>query len=223
MNTTLSNNNKTITIDHGPTIIPTFISIINTLPKGSGDIIVASGFAEQERHPEYVLEFKEPSAKIVDASFEINDPTTMYTFGAGKEDLVFHRHAGRRAITGITGSEGALMKFSYVSHEDLALDPELFIKNMVYVYIPGDSQFVLKFDGQVYHQFGPIHEHHNGFFAVSVHPEEDQNLEGDTLHKVHHGEASIPLLTEPVLQHVIEMLSQEDVEKNIQKIHLSTV
>jgi hypothetical protein len=44
------------------------------------------------------------SAKIANADFSREDPTTIYTFSVGNKDLVFHRHAGHRAITGITGT-----------------------------------------------------------------------------------------------------------------------
>jgi len=223
MKTYLSPDEKTLTIEHGEAIIPTQITLINTLPKGMGDIIIESGFKTQEKHPNYILEYKEPSAKIVDASFKKSDPTVMYTFGVGKEDLVFHRHAGRRAITGTTGSEGALMKFSYVPAEELKENPSAFFDNLVYVYLPGDTQFTLKFDGNVYHQFGPLHEDYNAFFAVSVHPQEDQHLTGSELEKVHNGEASIALLTHPVPEHITALFATTNISEKIQKIHLKPI
>jgi hypothetical protein len=223
MKTYLSDDQRTLTIEHVGTVIPTQISVINTFPKGYGDVIVERGFAQQEKHDNYLLEYNEPSAKIFDASFKKADPTVMYTFGTGKEDLVFHRHAGRRAITGITGSEGALLKFSHTTSEEMEKNPNVFFDNMVYVYLPADSQFMLKFDGNTYHQFGPLHKDHNAFFAVSVHPQEDQNLSGELLEKVHNGEASIPILTEPVPGHIIELLATENVREHIHKVHLMPI
>lgn len=200
---------RTLTIFHDSTVIPTQITLINILQKWMGDIIVNNAIEMEQQHPNYVLEYKESSAKLADAHFKLQDPTVMYSFGVHKEDLVFHKHAGRRAINGTTGSGGAILKFSHVDFEDLKTDPDLFFKNMTVVHLPADSQFMLKFDGQVCHQFGPRDPNHNAFFAVSVHPQEDQNLDGEILKEVHEGKASIPLLTEPVPENIIEKMTTD--------------
>jgi hypothetical protein len=53
------------------------------------------------------LVITQASAKIANADFSNEDPTTIYTFSVGAKDLVFHRHAGHRAITGITGKNSS--------------------------------------------------------------------------------------------------------------------
>ncbi len=199
---TQSSDERTLIIDYGESVIPVYICLINKLPAGSGDVIVNNGLEIQEKNPNYLFDYGEGSAKLVDGYFDRSDPTVIYSFSVGKEDLVFHKHAGRRAINGVTGSGGAVVKFSYTEADS---EQELF-DNLVIVEIPADTQFILKFDGQTYHQFGPGHPNHNAFFAISVHPQEDQNLHGEELNHVHKGEASIPLLTIPLADNVMERL-----------------
>lgn len=209
---------RTITIYHDDTVLPTHISLVNVLGEGVGDLIVNSALAMEESHPNYVNEYGETSAKLYDARFKQGDPTVMYTFGVHKEDLMFHRHAGRRAINGTTGSGGAVLKFSHVEYKDLENDPELFFRNMSIVYLPGDVQFTLKFDGKVSHQFGPRDPQHNAFSAVSVHPQEDQNLSGQLLEDIHNGKASIPILTEPVPQVVVDIMKDGKYVEGVKQV-----
>jgi len=85
---------------------------------------------------------------------------------------------------------------------------------MFIVEIPADSMFVLRFHGTVYHQFGsrdPTNSH--GFFAISVHTNEAGGLNGELLEIVRAGNASIPLLTEPITDSVAELLDKKTFKK----------
>jgi hypothetical protein len=203
---TLSGPRSRVSIYTGPDSRPIEVTVTCKLPRGTGRFLVASGLDQQERHPEFLDEFNEPSAVIGKTGFEQDDPTAVYTFGVDTRDLVFHRHAGHRVITGITGGRGCFLKFSLSTPEEAARAPEKFIEKLYMVHIPGDRMFVLRFSGTVYHQFCPAVPHENAFFAVSVHTNEAAGLSGDLLETVLANESSIPLLTEPAPDSVMRLL-----------------
>jgi hypothetical protein len=186
--------------------LPIEITITGKFPQGAGKFFVDHALEKQTSHPEYLDEFNEPSAIIGKTNFEKNDPTAVYTFGVDKRDLVFHRHAGHRCITGISGGQGCLLKFSLCTPEEAEKNPELFLDRMYIVHIPGDRQFMLRFSGTVYHQFCPVDYEENGFFAVSVHTNEAGGLSGELLDMVLANQSSIPLLTEPACDEVMKLL-----------------
>ncbi len=185
---------------------PIEVTVTGKMPRGSGSYLVESAFEQQERNPEYLDEFNEPSAIIGKTDFHNGDPTAVYTFGVDKRDLVFHRHAGHRVITGITGGRGCFLKFSLSTPEEAARFPEKFIEKLYMVHIPGDRMFVLRFSGTVYHQFCPADPNENAFFAVSVHTNEAAGLTGELLETVLSNQSSIPLLTEPAPDAVMRLL-----------------
>jgi len=202
--------------------LPVEVQLIGTLPKGMGTLMYSMVTKTQSFHPEYILAFNEGSAKIMNTNFELDDPTAVYTFSVDKEDLVFHRHEGHRCITGIAGSGGALMKFSSVDHISAKEDPQSFIDKMFIVEIPADSIFVLRFNGMVYHQFGPKDPAHPAFWAVSVHTNEKGGfLTSELLEKVLNNEGNIPLLTEPIPEAVDELLKDPKVVSQVRRIPLS--
>jgi len=188
--------NVTVEIPWG---LPVEVQLIASLPRGMGDLIYQMSTGLQFGHPEYILAFNEASAKVMNTNFPLNDPTAVYTFSVDKEDLVFHRHEGHRCITGISGSGGTLMKFSTVDHLEAKANPQAFVDKMFIVEVPHDSIFVLRFNGMVYHQFGPKDPNFPAFFAVSTHTNErGGELTTELLEKVLSGEGNIPLLTEPI-------------------------
>jgi len=201
--------------------LPVEVQIIGTLPKGVGTMMYNMVTKEQSEHPEYILEFNEGSAKIMNTNFELQDATAVYTFSVDKEDLVFHRHEGHRCITGMSGSGGALMKFSTVDNYTAKADPQAFVDNMFIVEIPADSIFVLRFNGMVYHQFGPRDPSIPAFWAVSVHTNEKGGyLAPELLEKVLKGEGNIPLLTEPIPDEVDNLLKTPGVLETVKRYSL---
>jgi len=202
--------------------LPVEVQIIGSLPKGLGSLMYDMVTKYQGNHPEYILAFNEGSAKIMNTNFDFSDPTAVYTFSVDKEDLVFHRHEGHRCITGISGSGGALMKFSKVDHVEAKANPQSFVDNMFIVEIPEDSIFVLRFNGMVYHQFGPKDPNYAAFWAVSVHTNERGGyLSDELLQKVLNGEGNIPLLTEPISDEVDALLKTPEVLESVQRYTLN--
>ena len=200
--------------------LPIEVTLTGKFPPGAGKFFVDHALERQSKHPEYLDEFNEPSAIIGKTNFQKNDPTAVYTFGVDKRDLVFHRHAGHRCITGITGGHGCDLKFSLCTPEEAESNPELFLDRMYVVRIPGDRQFMLRFSGTVYHQFCPVDNNENAFFAVSVHTNEAGGLSGELLEMVLANQSSIPLLTEPAGDEVMKLLHNPEALKHAHNISL---
>ncbi len=209
-----------ISIPAGHNRLPIEISIIGQFPMGSGEFFLESALNQQETHPLFIDEYNEPSALIGKTTFAQNDPTAIYTFGVDTRDLVFHRHEGHRVITGVTGRSGCILKFSLCTAEEAELSAQAFLDQMVIVEIPGDCLFTLRFNGTIYHQFGPKEKKEKAFFAVSVHTDEAKGLTGALLEKILANEGSIPLLTEPASDEVMKLLAQENAYKIARVIEL---
>jgi hypothetical protein len=195
-----------VRISAGGDRVPIEVCVLGRLPAGAGRFLLDNAFRQQRQHPEFVDEFNEPSARIGRPDFSRQDPTAVYTFGAGKRDLVFHRHDGHRAITGITGGKGCHLKFSLCSPEEAQHDPWTFFREFYVIRLGPDRLFSLRFSGTVYHQFGPLHIAEDAFFAVSVHTNEAGGLTGSLLDEVVAGNGNIPLLTEPAPDAVQDLL-----------------
>ncbi len=201
---------ENLEIDCGDNRLPVEIFVVAKLPSGVGKEIVCDGLERQRKHKNFLEEYNEPSAKIANTDWEKGDLTTVYTFGVEK-DLVFHRHAGHRVITAVTGEFGAVLKFSSANPDEIKRNAQIFIEKMTIVELPPDTIFVLRFHGEVYHQFCPKNKNSQGFFAVSVHTNELGGLDDEILlQKVIQGHASIPLLTECIPKEVESLFYQEE-------------
>lgn len=207
----LSGPRSRVSISTGSDTLPIEVIVTAKVPPGAGHYVVEGALKEQEKHPEFLDEYNEPSALIGKTNFQKNDSSAVYTFGVDKRDLTFHRHAGHRVITGITGGKGCLLKFSLCSPEEAWKTPEKFLEKLYIVHIPGDRQFVLRFSGTIYHQFCPADRSENGFFAISVHTNEASGLEGELLEMVLANNGNIPLLTEPAPPEALHRLEHSDV------------
>ena len=193
------------------------VSLIAQLGHGSGNHLFASVSARQSAHLEFVDELDEPSAKLGGTDFEKGDPTSLYSFSVGPNGHPFHRHAGHRIFTAISGSGGAQLRFSSASVEQVEQDPWNFIKALQYINIPPDCLFTVRFGGETWHQFAPLEKNspHPVFFALSCHTNE---LGGDLpealKQKVLANEADIPSLTELLPQNVIDLLQSEALKQS---------
>lgn len=213
--------NQHISIDTRQGCLPIEISIIGQLPAGSGKKFLESAFKIQEAHPLFLDEYNEPSALIGKTNFLQKDPTAIYTFGVDTRELVFHRHVGHRVITGITGASGCILKFSLCTPEEAEACPREFLEQLVVVEMPSDCMFTLRFNGTIYHQFGPMNPNEKAFFAVSVHTDEAKGLSGKLLEKVLANEGSIPLLTEAASNNVMALLELENIQDYARIIQLN--
>lgn len=191
--------------------LPVEVSLIAQLAHGSGSHLVASVSARQSRHGAFIDELDEPSAKLAGVDFDKGDPTALYSFVVGPQGHPFHRHAGHRVFTAISGSGGAQLRFSMATPEMIEKDPASFAKALTCVNIPPDCLFMVRFGGETWHQFAPLASpsKHPVFFALSCHTNElggelSEELRNDVLAN----RATIPSLTALLPQAVQERLDE---------------
>jgi len=193
--------------------LPVEVSLIAQLGHGSGNHLFESVSARQKAHHEFIDELDEPSAKLAGTDFEKGDATSLYTFSVGAKGHPFHRHAGHRIFTAVSGSGGAQLRFSSATPEQIEKDPNNFIKALHFINIPPDCLFTVRFGGETWHQFFPLIENspHPVFFALSCHTNElGGNLSASLRQQVINNEASIPSLTELLPKNVAEILERDD-------------
>ncbi len=192
--------------------LPVEVSLIAQMGHGSGDHLFSSISKRQEQHAEFIDELDEPSAKLGAPDFLKNDPSALYTFMVGAKGHPWHRHAGHRIFTAISGSGGAQLRFSSALPEQIADDPQKFVQAMRFVNIPADCLFTVRFGGETWHQFAPLtpQSPHPTFFALSCHTNElGGNLPEHLKQKVIANEADIPTLTELLPPNVQEFLQSD--------------
>ena len=179
--------------------LPVEVTLIAQLGHGVGDQFHTSASARQRAHHAFVDELDEPSTRLGGMDIARGDTTALYTFAVGAKGHPFHRHAGHRIFTAISGSGGAQLRFAVATPDELAADPASFARRLRYVNIPPDCLFTVRFNGETWHQFAPLAADaaHPALFAISCHTDELGGDLSDTLRQqVLAGEASIPSLTE---------------------------
>lgn len=193
--------------------LPIEVSLIAQLGHGAGSHVFHSVANRQRGHAQFRDELDEPSVKLGGTDFERGDPSALYSFVVGPNGHPFHRHAGNRMFTAISGSGGAQLRFSTVADDDLEDDPQAFVDGMHYVNIPPDCLFSVRFGGQTWHQFGPLSKNslHPVFFALSCHTDElGGDLPEELRARVMAGEADIPSLTEVLPEAVASIIHAPD-------------
>ncbi len=189
------------------------VSLIAQLGHGAGNHLFASVVSRQLQHGAFIDELDEPSAKLGATDFAKGDATALYSFAVGPRGHPFHRHAGHRIFTAISGSGGAQLRFSSASDAQQATDPRSFLRSLRFVNIPPDCMFTVRFGGETWHQFSPLSKNalHPVFFALSCHTNElGGNLSPELKQQVLAGDASIPSLTELLPDSVASLLSARD-------------
>ncbi|HEU0154138.1 MAG TPA: DUF2867 domain-containing protein [Arenimonas sp.] len=203
--------------------LPVEVSLIAQLGVGGGDALVASANTRQRGHAAYIDALDEPSARIGAMDLEKGDATALYTFSVGAGGHPFHRHAGHRVFTAISGSGGAALRFSTASDDAIAADPRAFVRALRTVHIPPDCLFTVRFGGGTWHQFLPRRQDagHPALFALSCHTNE---LGGDLPEavraRVRDNTADIPSLTETLPAEVAALLDVLD-PREIRTVELS--
>lgn len=179
--------------------LPVEVALILQLGHGSGDQLIESAAARQRRHAAFIDALDEPSARIGASDLANGDATALYSFIVGANGHPFHRHAGHRVFTAVSGSGGTQLRFSTASPEQIARDPHAFMAALQHVNIAPDCLFTVRLGGGVWHQFVPLDAAHPAMFALSCHTNE---LGGDLpqalRQRVLDGDADIPTLTEIV-------------------------
>jgi hypothetical protein len=192
--------------------LPVEVSLIAQLGIGSGDALIAGASLRQRGHEASIDALDEPSARIGGVDLDRGDATSLYSFAVGANGHPFHRHAGHRMFTAISGSAGAQLRFSTASPAQIDEDPQHFVRALRHVNIPPDSLFTVRFGGGTWHQFVPLRERssHPALFALSCHANElGGELPSHLRARVAANEADIPSLTEvltPALLHALGML-----------------
>jgi hypothetical protein len=200
------------------------VSLIAQLMHGSGNHLFASVSARQEQHHEFVDELDEPSAKLGGTDFDKGDPTSLYSFAVGPKGHPFHRHAGHRIFTAVSGSGGAQLRFSSASMAQIEQDPHSFIRALQCINIPPDCMFTVRFGGETWHQFAPLTKNslHPVFFALSCHTNElGGDLPEELKAQVLANRATIPSLTTLLPQQVGDLLDVALAEGRVATVDLS--
>lgn len=187
-----------VVIPNGETGLPIEVSLIAQLGHGAGNQLFHGVAARQEAHAEYIDALEEPSVKLGATNFERGDSTALYSFVVGPQGHPFHRHAGHRIFTAVSGSGGAQLRFSTATDEDIEADPHRFVEALHFVNIPPDCLFSVRFGGDTWHQFWPLSRNslHPVFFALSCHTDElGGNLSEALKARIKANQADIPTLT----------------------------
>ncbi len=195
--------------------LPVEVFLIAQLGHGAGDRMFAETMARQRAHPQFVDELDEPSAKLAGTDFDKGDATALYTFAVGPQGHPFHRHAGHRVFTAVTGSGGALLRFSTASDTQIAANPRSFLDALHHVRLPPDSLFTVRFGDGAWHQFVAPHagSRHPVFFALSCHTDELGGLLPDAERaRVISGEANLASLTELLPEPVRTLLAEHPID-----------
>ena len=194
---------------------PIEVHLIGQLGHGQGDALIAGSGHLQRDYPGFVDELDEPSARIGDLQPARGDRSSLYTFSVGRNGHPFHRHAGPRVFTAISGSSGALLRFSNATRPLDEFDSAAFLASIRQVGIPPDSLFTARFGGGVWHQFLPADGavDHPALFAVSCHTDETAGIEDATLlARVNENEVTIPGLTELLPSTLMQHLAAQPAE-----------
>ncbi len=190
--------------------LPVEVVLIAQIGIGAGSPLIASTAALQRGHDTFVDALNEPSARIGGADFQRGDATSLYSFVVGTEGHPFHRHAGHRVFTAISGSGGAMLRFSTASQDQIDADPQAFLRALRHVEIPPDCLFTVRFGGGTWHQFLPrdAAAGHPALFALSCHTNElGGELDAEQRRRVLANEADIPTLTELLPESVAALLA----------------
>lgn len=190
------------------------VALIAQLDPGAGDAVASRASERQRHHPAHHDALDEPSALLSAPDFIHADPASLHSFSVGRGGHPFHRHAGSRVFTAISGSGGALLRFSTASSAQLATDPASFAHALQHVEVPADCLFTVRMAGDTWHQFLPLQDdgRHPALFALSCHPDETAGrLSTDIRARVQQGQATIASLTE-LLPVQVEQLLQGPLE-----------
>ena len=207
-----------VSICSNPKSLPIEVSLIAQLGHGAGNHLYSSIALRQKKHMDFADELDEPSVKLAGTNFSLGDTTSLYSFVVGPKGHPFHKHAGHRIFTAVSGSGGAQLRFSTATSEQIKNEPHKFIDTLHFINIPPDCLFTVRFGGETWHQFWPLSKNslHPVFFALSCHTDElGGNLSDELKNKVISNEANIPTLTELLPSEVSKLIQSKDFREEI--------
>lgn len=189
--------------------LPVEVTLVAQLGPGAGDRLCREAEARQRGHGSFAAGLDEPAATLAATDIGSGETTALHSFSVGPQGHPFHRHAGHRLFTAISGSGGVQLRFSTVSDALLGESPRAFAESLDYVDIPPDCLFTVRFGGGTWHQFAPMRPacSHPALFALSCHTNELGGLNDPALiTQVGEGRANIHSLTELLPLKVLEHL-----------------
>lgn len=189
------------------------VHLVGQLGPGTGSALVAGAGARQRGHGRFVDALDEPSTRLGGMDLAAGRSSTLFSFTVGPPGHPFHRHAGERVFTAVSGSGGCRLRFCAASDADLAADPEAFVRALRVVDVPPDALFTVRFAGGTWHQFLSADPAlgQPALFALSCHPDElGGDLAAEARARVLAGEADIPGLTEVLPEAVQRSLDAAD-------------
>ncbi|MBB3796429.1 DUF2867 domain-containing protein [Xanthomonas arboricola] len=190
--------------------LPVEVTLIAQLGVGAGNPLIEQACRRQRAHPSFHDALDEPSARLAGTDFAHGESTALFSFAVGANGHPFHRHAGHRMFTAITGSSGAQLRFCTASMEQIEQDPQHFLAALRHIDLPADCLFTVRFGGGTWHQFAPLKAQaaHPAFFALSCHSDEAGGALSDAVRaRVLSGTADIATLTETLPEAVIGLLA----------------
>lgn len=197
----------TARIERGDGGLPVEVSLIAQLGHGAGDGLVRGTGERQRGHAGFVDALDEPSARIAAPDFARGESSALFSFSVGADGHPFHRHAGHRVFTAISGSGGAQLCFSTATDAELQASPAAFADALRHVEIPPDCLFTVRFGSGTWHRFMPLKPGHPALFALSCHTDELGGIADPALAAlVAAGRADIPSLTELLPEAALEHL-----------------
>jgi len=189
--------------------LPVEVTLIAQMGHGAGDRLCREAEARQRSHTRFSDALDEPAALLAAADIGRGETTALHSFAVGPQGHPFHRHAGHRVFTAVSGSGGAQLRFSTASDSQVHAEPRAFVEALHYVEIPPDCLFTVRFGGGTWHQFAPLlpESSHPTLFALSCHTNEMGGLaDVGLLAQVREGRASLHDLTELLPDSVSDFL-----------------
>jgi Protein of unknown function (DUF2867) len=189
--------------------LPIEVTLIAQLGHGAGDRLCRQSEARQRGHGRFSHALDEPAAMLAATDLGRGETTALHSFAVGPQGHPFHRHAGHRVFTAVSGSGGAQLRFSTACDAQMRGSARAFVEALHYVEIPPDCLFTVRFGGGTWHQFAPrlAGSSHPTLFALSCHTNEFGGLvDRDLLERVGEGRANIHDLTELLPQAVDDYL-----------------
>jgi hypothetical protein len=189
--------------------LPIEVTLIAQLGHGAGDRLCRQSEARQRGHGRFSDALDEPAAMLAATDLGRGETTALHSFAVGPQGHPFHRHAGHRVFTAVSGSGGAQLRFSTACDAEMRGSARAFVEALHYVEIPPDCLFTVRFGGGTWHQFAPrlAGSSHPTLFALSCHTNEFGGLvDRDLLERVGEGRANIHDLTELLPQVVDDYL-----------------
>ncbi len=190
--------------------LPIEVTLIAQLGLGAGDGMCREAEARQRGHATFADALDEPAATLAATDISRGETTALHSFAVGAQGHPFHRHAGHRVFTAVSGSGGVQLRFSTVSDSQLRESPRAFVEALHHVNIPPDCVFTVRFGGRTWHQFASLRPDaaHPTMFALSCHTNELGGLDDPALReRVGSGGATIHDLTDQLPQAVADYLS----------------